>query len=641
VRSRKVPTANALERSMEESRRVHLEEYFDSRVSTPDDFYDYGAEEDYETPNVTGKAATYEDWNICGRDIDGGVGVFGGGVKPKREEDVDPRIKKYMKQKQSVAQQNHALVLSSPVHQGRVNQPVGPGDYDLSHSLSFKSDDFRSQLSPVQLRRLEFGVKFSEAVVPSETDKLMARAKESPGPGSYSLPGVGDDIRGTIKFNESKAKSPVEWLQYYAAQIPGVGAYEVSMALDKNLPNAKPVGGKFNEGNAKSSLDWVEYNAKRIPGPGEYSLPSVGDPRSGVPVPALGKGPRGSYVEAMLAQKRQIPGPGSYNVGAAYKAGVEPGSMHRGESTFTSDTHEDALKHLLLEAARTPGAGQYYRDRTGEGLKGGKFNNSNAKTDVEWKMHEAAQLPGPGSYKLPSTVLGAKGVSKFSAGNELSELDKLMLRAKDLPGPAQYTKIESASDRLSGGKFNLSVVPSDTELMMAKAAKIPGPGRYNLGEAIDKTLVNAKPVGGKFNSGMAKSSLDWVEYRARQIPGPSDYEPKEKKPSGGAFSNAKPKSDLEWKIHVASQQPGPSDYVVKPERPSGGAFSTAKAKTDLEWRIHFAKQMPGPGAYEAAPSKPSGGTISKAPLSNIGLVEIAALRERDPGFKLKPGFVPE
>ena len=31
---------------------------------------------------------------------------------------------------------------------------------------------------------------------------------------------------------------------------------------------------------------------------------------------------------------------------------------------------------------------------------GGKFNLSNPKTDVEWRMIRAAQIPGPGAYEV-------------------------------------------------------------------------------------------------------------------------------------------------------------------------------------------------------------------------------------------------
>lgn len=132
-----------------------------------------------------------------------------------------------------------------------------------------------------------------------------------------------------------------------------MGAYEVGAAMDKCLPNNKPTGGKFGEGNAKSYLDWVEHRAKQIPGPGEYSIPGLGE--LDAPAPALGKTDRESSLDQMLREKRLVPGPGAYEVAAAHKAGVEPWSRHQGESTFTHDTHADALKLLLLEASRTPG----------------------------------------------------------------------------------------------------------------------------------------------------------------------------------------------------------------------------------------------------------------------------------------------
>lgn len=62
-------------------------------------------------------------------------------------------------------------------------------------------------------------------------------------------------------------------------------------------------------------------------------------------------------------------------------------------------------------ARGVPGPGQYHIKRDLQ-PSGGRFNLSNAKTDVEWQMIRAAKLPGPGEYPVhvmdPRTISGAR-----------------------------------------------------------------------------------------------------------------------------------------------------------------------------------------------------------------------------------------
>jgi hypothetical protein len=58
----------------------------------------------------------------------------------------------------------------------------------------------------------------------------------------------------------------------------------------------------------------------------------------------------------------------------------------------------------------------------------------------------------------------------------------LMDRARKLPGPGQY-KLKSTLI-VGGGKFNDADVPSDVVVKMRTAAKLPGPGQYNVGSTL-------------------------------------------------------------------------------------------------------------------------------------------------------------
>jgi hypothetical protein len=101
--------------------------------------------------------------------------------------------------------------------------------------------------------------------------------------------------------------------------------------------------------------------------------------------------------------------------------------------------------------------------------RGGKFSVSNPKSDVEWKILRAAQIPGPGSY-------GA------------------------------------APLRMGGGKFSTCKPKSDTDWIVLRASQIPAPGQYKLP---DTTLVS----GGKFSQSRPKTSLDWAIYNGKKTPG--------------------------------------------------------------------------------------------------------------------------
>ena len=55
------------------------------------------------------------------------------------------------------------------------------------------------------------------------------------------------------------------------------------------------------------------------------------------------------------------------------------------------------LELVEYAAKGIPGPASYETGKTQQ-LKGGKFNMSNSKSDVEWIMHRSAQIPAPGEY---------------------------------------------------------------------------------------------------------------------------------------------------------------------------------------------------------------------------------------------------
>ena len=57
-----------------------------------------------------------------------------------------------------------------------------------------------------------------------------------------------------------------------------------------------------------------------------------------------------------------------------------------------------------MKGKSMPGPGEYGRADAPRPSTGVKFNEGNAKNDIEWMCYRAAQTPGPGDYQVPSTL---------------------------------------------------------------------------------------------------------------------------------------------------------------------------------------------------------------------------------------------
>ena len=126
-----------------------------------------------------------------------------------------------------------------------------------------------------------------------------------------------------------------------------------------------------------------------------------------------------------------------------------------------------------------------------------KFSDSNAKSDLEWAIHRAAQTPGPAAYGkighmgvVGSTL--ASGGGRFSTANPKSALDWAILKGKQMPGPGQYGRADAPRPS-TGVRFNEGNAKSDIEWKMHRAAQTPGPGDYQVPSTLD---VSPKKVGG-------------------------------------------------------------------------------------------------------------------------------------------------
>lgn len=91
----------------------------------------------------------------------------------------------------------------------------------------------------------------------------------------------------------------------------------------------------------------------------------------------------------------------------------------------------------------------------------------------DWKEHHPSVLhvtPGPGEYD--ETIVQVRG-GQFGKHNPKSEIEWQIYRANQLPAPGEYEVNDSIISGTKGGSFPKHVVPSEVEVLMKRAAEIP------------------------------------------------------------------------------------------------------------------------------------------------------------------------
>jgi len=101
------------------------------------------------------------------------------------------------------------------------------------------------------------------------------------------------------------------------------------------------------------------------------------------------------------------------------------------------------------------------------GVRGGRFGTGKPKSDVDWCIYRAGQVPGPGQYGVPR--LPAKTGGRFSSANPKSDVEWEMIRASKIPAPGQYEIKEHVPP---GGRFSAANPKSDLEWRMLRAAQV-------------------------------------------------------------------------------------------------------------------------------------------------------------------------
>jgi hypothetical protein len=95
-----------------------------------------------------------------------------------------------------------------------------------------------------------------------------------------------------------------------------------------------------------------------------------------------------------------------------------------------------------------------YQAKGMEGPGGGRFNLSNPKSDVEWKMYTAAKLPGPGQYDMPTLGSGVSG-GRFNLSRPKGIIDDAIYKAsRDRAAPNSYNAQEDLKKKRGGRVYS-------------------------------------------------------------------------------------------------------------------------------------------------------------------------------------------
>jgi hypothetical protein len=158
----------------------------------------------------------------------------------------------------------------------------------------------------------------------------------------------------------------------------------------------------FSDGISKSSIDWVELRARQVPGVGAHdlnasyrSLHSTGSPRRTGETLNYDLKSRWHRWDQQLAEDATLPGPGHFDDdgGSGASRGVAGGKISAGALPPTP------LDLAIRRAALLPGPQDYNPTDPTAARGGGKFAESTAKSDLEWTLHHAKEIPGPGECK--------------------------------------------------------------------------------------------------------------------------------------------------------------------------------------------------------------------------------------------------
>lgn len=286
----------------------------------------------------------------------------------------------------------------------------------------------------------------AEAKDAKETPRSPRRslfASDTPGPGSYVVPGAfkPPPAPGAIAAAKKGAPKPVVLNKYRSgvseSPTPGPGAYVNAAVSD--FPPLKPVGATPPKAAAKGAPKAQTARFRRLsssaddtPGPGAYWASA---PKAAAATPAPKKGEKPAFgIRLREISRDPVPGPGQYNsarssfgelkpVTAVAAAATAKAGSQKQPGTF--GTARGRLSYVDKSAAEAPGPGQYHKSMvppvaakaaTPAPKKGAPAPMKGTPRFISSRDDD---IPGPGAYstvKFPGPPSAEKGKAADGRG---------------------------------------------------------------------------------------------------------------------------------------------------------------------------------------------------------------------------------
>ena len=289
----------------------------------------------------------------------------------------------------------------------------GPGRYFISGDIS----------------KVKIGPVISSAMRgKNEFDLAIERSMEIPAPDAYTIPAIGADIKGGVISTAVPPRS-MDLAEAHGKQIPGPSDY---------MPRQGGVGygvggGKISEARPLSDVEVRMLRAKELPGPGEYNVPDTLRKSGGVVSE--------SRIPALFGDRLKVanntPSPG------CYAKGMLKSSLKKNGGKFDKAAIRRYYVDTIEQGKSIPGPGGNTKVQSTLNKSGGVLSTARPKSDVEWRIYRASQIPGP-KYNItsPDTQAmeriqkNAKDLYKREYGTDGADPYKLTVRAKDPGLPA-------------------------------------------------------------------------------------------------------------------------------------------------------------------------------------------------------------
>ncbi len=193
----------------------------------------------------------------------------------------------------------------------------------------------------------------------------------------------------SLVMSQSRIKTEPELIVYNKREIPSSAAYNLKSTIMQDT-----FGGKFSTANVPGFIDMAQRQGSQLPGPSEYGDVSKSRGVSG------GKF-NSANVPGFIAEAQRV--------GKSLPSPIDYKPSHRVTPTGRRSTGNVA-----------------------------KFSNCYPKSDVDWLVYHARQIPGPGAYDVNkgNGIGKSGGGQKFSTSyNIKSFAEEAICKTMDVPGP--------------------------------------------------------------------------------------------------------------------------------------------------------------------------------------------------------------